>query len=193
MQAFGACDAGSNPAGAILTILKMFYHSRKLKYVVYGKIKGFEEKGDDFLPAYKWLEQYCGYFPQVWLSRSSSSITGMKNDSNKILFGFDYIKGFPVDYGQWSFILPFLLGQKGSKKILEKKVKNAYFEIAKELKADYKEFDGGYENWRDNYLFAETNQIVVPILNLKAAKKIICRNEMQKKELKKIGFLLGQD
>ena len=72
-------------------------------------------------------------------------------------------------------------------------MKNAYFEIAKELKADYKEFDGGYENWRDNYLFAETNQIVVPILNLKAAKKIICRNEMQKKELKKIGFLLGQD
>jgi len=46
-----------------------------------------------------------------------------------------------------------------------------------------------YENWRDNYLFVENDQVVVPRLNLKTAKEIICQNEKQKKRLRKIGFI----
>ena len=89
-----------------------------MKYVIYDKVlpapESVFEGWEDFLNAYKWLGTYCKYCPQIWLSRSKSSITGYKNnqkfpkkrkyvigkkpDEDYIMFGFENIIGFPVDY-----------------------------------------------------------------------------------------------
>jgi len=45
------------------------------------------------------------------------------------------------------------------------------------------------EKFLKKSLFVEVDQVIVPSLNLKAAKKIICRNEKQKKKLLKMGFV----
>ena len=39
------------------------------------------------------------------------------------------------------------------------------------------------------HLFVKHDQVVVPNLNLKAAKLIICRDEHQKKALRRMGFI----
>ncbi len=172
----------------------MFYHARELKHVVYGKVKAFVEPDDFLIPAYKWLSNYCKFYPQIWLSRSTSSITGIKRLKNKILFGFDYIKGFSLDYSQWETAL-FELADKDEKKDLEDILKNYFINQNKEddqenLKGKDRIFPTkNYEKWKKSYLFIENDQIVVPTLNLKSAKKIICRDEKQKKALRKLGFI----
>ena len=54
----------------------MFYHARELKYVTYDKVgpPPIETLDASFAMTYEWLGQYCGYWPQVWLSRSHSEI-----------------------------------------------------------------------------------------------------------------------
>ena len=89
----------------------MYYHSMKLKHVIYGKVSPPPENEVDpfFEHAYRWLACYCGFHPQVWLSRGSSGITGFRQDyerwfrrtgrsyrrekPSEILFGFDVVKG----------------------------------------------------------------------------------------------------
>lgn len=39
------------------------------------------------------------------------------------------------------------------------------------------------------HVFVERDQVVVPSLNLKAAGRILCRNERQKKQLRRMGFI----
>jgi hypothetical protein len=60
----------------------MYYHCRPLKYVEYGKIypPPVETLDEMFLNCYNWIGNYCHFSPQVWLSRSVSSITGYKNN-----------------------------------------------------------------------------------------------------------------
>ena len=41
----------------------------------------------------------------------------------------------------------------------------------------------------DRHLFVELDQVVLPALNLKAAKSIVCRDERQKKALRRLGFI----
>lgn len=173
----------------------MFYHARGLKYVEYGKVSGFVEEDDLLNSAYKWLSSYCKFFPQVWLSRSSSSITGIRYGKDKILFGFDYIKGFSIDYSEWENLLFVLLNEKCKFSDLEKLVRENFRRINIEddkenLKGKDRIFPSdNYEYWRDNYLFVEHDQVVVPSLNLKSAKEVICSNEKQKKKLRKMGFI----
>ena len=54
---------------------------------------------------------------------------------------------------------------------------------------DWIKSDKNLDTYLKDYVFKEVDQIVVPTLNLKAAKKIICRNEKQKKKLRKMGFI----
>ena len=197
----------------------MYYHCHPLKYVEYGKISPPPiEACDFFLPAYKWLSNYCGgYCPQIWLSRSHLSITGYKNSNmlkkrehvqqkrnlvktqnDSILFGFDIIKGFPVSFKYWELILMFM----SDKKTLEEQNKEMTREIndiARGCKADNTFTDEEMINWDKcggnldlflkKHLFVEVDQVVVPSLNLKVAKQIICHNEKQKKTLRKMGFI----
>ena len=165
----------------------MFYHSRELKHVEYGKVEGYVEEDDWLIPAYNWLGSYCGFYPQIWLSRSNSVITGKRSSRNRILFGFGHIKGFSVDYNRWEIALQSLIDNPNREKDLEERIKK-YFKHMNDdddkegLKLDDRIFPTScYEDWRDNYLFVENDQVVLPKLNLKVAKEICVFNEQQRK------------
>jgi hypothetical protein len=87
----------------------MYYHCRELKYVSYGKLRSVVPVEEEFARAYRWLGHYCGFFPQLWLSRSNSSITGFRSvfqlNNGKILFGFDVIRGFSISLEPWELLL----------------------------------------------------------------------------------------
>jgi hypothetical protein len=188
----------------------MYYHCRELKYVEYGKVFPPPKEsiisggmGEEMLRCYTWIGKYCGYCPQIWLSRSNSSITGFKRGwkpkEDPILFGFDLIVGgFPVKYNTWEYIMSSLMNHATFEE------QNAdIIKFNSELVEDYEkekwELDGELKEWIDcgkdldtflkKCLFVEHDQVVVPSLNLKVAKKILCRNEKQKKALRKMGFI----
>ena len=181
----------------------MYYHARELKYVKYDKVfpPPIGSTDDFFLDAYTWLGSYCGYFPQIWLSRSRSELTGYKrrntyskkhDKKSKIMFGFDIIKGFPVKFDPWELILGPLM----SKEPLNKFMKELYDDIYKE-KEEFDKYtlpvkdyvEKGEEYFLKTHLFVEHDQIVVPSLNLKSAKVIFCKNEKDYKKLAQMGFI----
>jgi len=180
----------------------MYYHCRPIKYVKYGKVFPPPDDSVDFMmPAYKWLSNYCGgYCPQVWLSRSHSVITGIRNKYAKdsILFGFDIVKGFPLSYDHWEVIMSVLLNEEKFEK-QNKAIEDMFSSILGYCKEEKEEPEDVFADWvssgcnlkvfLNKYLFIEKDQVVVPSLNLKVAKKIICRNEKQKKKLRKMGFI----
>lgn len=197
----------------------MYYHCRPLKYVEYGKIypPPIETLDEMFYNCYKWLGFYCNFFPQVWLSRSTSSITGYKNNRmtkkrqscingnylkeklDNVMFGFDIIKGFPVSYNYWEMMLMFIPNQKSDNiKEINNKIKNELNIILDDCKKDgcidkemleWEKCNGDFDLFLKKNLFVELDQVVVPSLNLKSAKQIICRDEKQKKTLKRMGFI----
>ena len=174
----------------------MYYHCRELKYVLYAKV--FPPPRDsldkDYLPAYQWLGQYCGFSPQIWLSRSTRKITGMRNRPDNILFGFENVQGFPVRYDVWCHLLNPLINGMRDNKPIEQYLRESLEDALKEDD----ELDEVLKGWQksrslDEFLqrnlFVEHDQVVVPSLNLRSAKKIICRTERQKKTLRKMGFI----
>jgi len=204
----------------------MYYHCLELKYVQYGKVYPHFDPENDLNVCYRWLGFYCGYFPQIWLATGDSYMTGMRNKGTKynkddILFGFDFIRGFPVDYHKWHIILgafswfedfcespipdistkpysPEKVWYDGLKKdgldelvLLDLKQESKW---SKE-QDDYDESQDplfGFvdlDTWLKQHLFVEKDQVVLPSLNLKSAKQVICRNEKQKKKLRKMGFI----
>jgi len=196
----------------------MYYHCRPLKYVEYGKVEPPPVDSIDWmLPLYRWLGHYCGYCPQVWLSRSCSSITGYRDNrrlkkskfviskrsetkisQDSVLFGFDIIKGFPVSYRHWEMVLNALINEDVFEK-QDKAIEKMFNSMVQDCKEEHEEPDGEIADWISSgcnletylkqYLFQEVDQVVVPSLNLKSAKKIICHNEKQKKKLLKMGFI----
>jgi len=179
----------------------MYYHCRPLKYVRYGKIKPPPEKviDDDFICCYKWLGQYCGYCPQIWLSRSKSCLTGYRSSNSKkedfVMFGFDVIEGFCLDFDTWAIFIHSIMT------FCRRKINPSLIEINENIYSDLKEYlndDGGFmknfkdksfEEILDKVLFVENDQVVVPSLNLKVAKQIFCRTEKVKRKLRKLGFI----
>ncbi len=175
----------------------MYYHCRDLKHVKYGKVypAPVDSLDKDFLPAYQWLGQHCGFFPQIWLSRSVSRITGIRNSREHILFGFEHVQGFPVSYDHWEFLLNPLLNRP---KPDDQYLAEYFTELSRDLLAEGEELDDILQQWQHSqgiddflqrYVFVERNQVVVPSLNLKSAKEIICRNEQQRKKLRRMGFI----
>lgn len=180
----------------------MYYHCRPLKYVEYSKVypPSLDKLDEYFMQCYSWLGHYCGFCPQIWLSRSHSSITGFrrKDSEDSILFGFDFIRGFFLSYDHWEYIMGALMNHEGFEKQNAEIVKFNN-ELVEDYKLEKEPLDGMVKEWVDcgknldiflkKYLFIEKDQVVVPSLNLKVAKKIICRNERQKKTLRKMGFI----
>ena len=149
----------------------MYYHCRELKYVEYGKVYPPPESilDEDFKKVYKWLGYYCKFYPQVWLSRSHSSITGFKRTNiikkrswvirkrqitkeniNSVLFGFDILPGaFPVSYTYWDLIIFALLNcsnniEEQNKQIIE------YLNIMEKDCREHNEVDPEMQNWANS-------------------------------------------
>jgi hypothetical protein len=174
----------------------MYYHHRELAYVRYGKVgpPPVDTLDPEFARAYKWLGQYCGFFPQVWLSRSKSWITGRGSRADGLLFGFESIQGFPVAFDFWCKLLPHLMNSDSVD------LANTAFQKSLEWQASDPRYcmEPVSVTWRETrnirdvlskHLFVKHDQVVVPNLNLKAAKVIICRNENQKRALRRMGFI----
>jgi hypothetical protein len=197
-----------------------------LKYVVYGKVFPHPDRDNWLLPAYQWLGHYCGYCPQMWLSRGDTYITGARNPvvrkqgkyaclnyrramhmaDDSVVFCFDTIIGFPVDYEAWcGLILGTVINTPGA---CPRKVNQKIAEFLDKIVSDIGNYEPGsfgdpsgyplvqawmkYGNMDDflkHYVFVERDQVVVPSLNLKSAKKVVCRNEKQKKALRRMGFI----
>ena len=195
----------------------MYYHCRPIKYVEYGKVFPYKDEDNWLLPCYEWLGRHCGYSPQVWLSRSTSCITGYRNNNrlkkskfviskrseakisnDSVLFGFDIVKGFSVSYRPWEMILNALINEDAFEK-QDKAIEIMFNSIVQDCKNENEDPEGEIADWVSSgcnletylkqYLFQEVDQIVVPALNLKSAKKIICHNEKQKKKLRHMGFI----
>lgn len=174
----------------------MYYHCRQLKYVTYGKVfpPPVSSLDEYFSNSYQWLGKYCCFFPQVWLSRSTSKITVVRYHPENILFGFENIQGFPVSYDHWNFMLTML-----RKDISDQLIAQYFTEIIHDMKSAGEELDAPLRDWEksknlddylQHYVFVERDQVVVSSLNLKSAKKIVCRNERQKKKkLRRMGFI----
>jgi hypothetical protein len=165
----------------------MYYHARPLKYVECGKIYPNPTPDDDLVFCYRWIGNYCGFYPQVWLSRSTSWMTGYQNEKDKVLFCFDVLKGFPISYTVWERLMGALWPAEleGFDPVDDIKKVNALLNFQLHPSGLPEEFD----DWLKENAFFKDDQVVVPSLNLKSAKEIHCRNEKQKKKLRKMGFI----
>ena len=123
-----------------------------------------------------------------------------KNFEPNLMFAFDIIKGFPIDFDIWSFILSPLMGCKDPIKDGDDAIKKDIEEYLREEHPSKEEIQqdpvlrkwtnsANYEDFLVKWAFVENDQVVVPSLNLKAAKQIFCRNERQIKELRHMGFI----
>jgi hypothetical protein len=119
-----------------------------------------------------------------------------------VLFGFENIRGFPVDYEMWHIVLNCGVTAGG-----EFQPDQVAAMMCKTLDryADFDRDDWGsgsdlpyledwtvdrdLQRWLTKWLFVKHDQVVVPALNLKAAKVIFCRNERHKKKLRRMGFI----
>lgn len=200
----------------------MYYHCLSLKYVEYGTILPHDDKSNEFRLGYEWLGTYCGYCPQIWLSRANIDITAYRTAlspkfnrgrsgrevQDRILFGFDQLHGFPIDLYFWErFVLNLVLNLPNDIELLpnvdeylidnlERSMQDSIKEHGDELHRDLDRLEFGWREERpdlDSFLrkhaFVERDQFVVPSLNLKTAKRILCRNEQQKKALRRMGFI----
>jgi hypothetical protein len=111
-----------------------------------------------------------------------------------LLFGFVSIQGFPLAYDFWCELLITLMNSET--------LDGANNAVQEHLEWRASDPDLGVEpvslTWRETrsvrdvlskHLFVKDDQVVVPNLNLKAAKLIICRNEKQKQALRRMGFI----
>jgi hypothetical protein len=197
----------------------VYYHTLPLKYVVYGTILPHDDPSNQFRSAYEWLGHHCGYCPQIWLSRGDISMTGYRSwvgsvgisgsdqraERDSVLFGFDLIHGFPVDYDFWGFhVLNTALNSPPGKDEIDRWLVDKLDWWLAESTAEHGPALDPVEHrwelaWRQErpnlaeflrrHVFVERDQVVVPSLNLKTAKRILCRNERQKKQLRRMGFI----
>lgn len=125
----------------------------------------------------------------MWLSSPDLALPKSKPDH-----GFEGIKGFPVAYDFWCELLNPLLN--ASDLDSANAAVKGYLEWTASL--DGWESDPVAVAWResrdvgtvlDRHLFVELDQVVLPAVNLKAAKAIVCRDERQKKKLRRMGFI----
>ena len=181
----------------------MYYHSRELKYVQYGKVMPPPEDTLDphFRIAYQWLGRRCGFYPQIWLSRSRSAITGFRgavpgkrSRDRSVLFAFEPIKGFPVEYDLWCELLNVFANAADVEEVDREMIEQFKWRATEPgwcpgpADRTWKETKD-LETVLERNLFYEHDQVVVPSLNLKAAKRIICGNERQKRLLRWMGFI----
>lgn len=201
----------------------MYYHCLPLKHVEYGMILPHDDPGIPNRPAYEWLGMYCGYCPQIWLSRANIDMTGYRAEPCKttnggsvqrakrdsILFGFNHISGFPVESEFWRrFVLNTLITlpvfpASSPREVDEGLAWRLDLSLAEELEENAGVLNPETHRWEIAWqqerphlgaflrrqVCIESDQFVVPSLNLKSAQRVLCRNERHKKVLRRMGFI----
>ena len=170
----------------------MFFFASEIKNVSYGWVRGKCLKGDLLETSEKWLAQYCGFFPPLWLSSDYNSLFGYSHDSNKVLFGFKKLtKIFPVSYQMWMYVMGILANYDiNNQKEMEIEIDRGLWDLkiqgVKELN-DYCHL----ETFLRNKIFIKKDQIITDAIDLRRNSIIICKDESQRYALSKKGFSLG--
>lgn len=171
----------------------MYFFACDLDKAPYGIVRGSCKRGDFFETAYKWLAQYCQFFPPLFVSTDQSRLSGYLPSSDKIVFGFKSISNiFPVDYNGWVMISGILLNlDTNNFRLIDERL----VEGLKELQSDGEVDLSKYHNLDDflkRNVFVNKEQFAVQSLDLRRAYSILCSNEIQKATLTRKGFQSGQ-
>jgi hypothetical protein len=146
------------------------------------------KRGDWYETAYKWLSQYCNFFPPLFLSSNQAKLIGYSHDSEKVLFGFKNANGFPVCYDEWLKISGVLLNVDTNDFYLMRKLLISGLKDLENI-GDYTLSKMGcLENYLRKKAFVRIDQIVVNGLDLRKACVIVCHSDIQKSYLIKKGF-----
>lgn len=170
----------------------MYFYACDLEETSFGWIRGHCKKGSYYETAYKWLAQYCNFFPPVFLSSDQSKLSGYNNENEKILFGFKSFNGFPIKYDEWIRISGILINlDTNNYRFIDEKLSEGLLELAATGEIEF----GPHTNL-DQYLrskvFVNYDQIVVESLDLRRSSVIVCFNEIQKTVLTRKGFSANQ-
>ena len=166
----------------------MYFFACDFDDVVFGWIRGNCQKGEMYETAYKWLAQYCEFFPPLWVSLDEEKLTGYSAKSSKVLFGFKFVNGFPVKYDAWMIFLGILINlDTNNFRYIDER-------LVEEL--DIMERDGetrwshchNLDNYLKSYVFVNDDQFVVPSLDLRQSQTIVCSDEAQRGNLIRKGF-----
>jgi len=171
----------------------MFFFACDLDNIPYGWIRGSCKHGDYFETAYKWLAQYCNFFPPLFLSSDHLKLSGYSIKADKILFSYKTINGgFPVSYDGWMRIVGILLNlDTNNFRLIDERL----VEGLKDLQALGEVNLLKYRNLDDfvkSTVFTDSEQFVVQALDLRRASSIVCQSEIQKTALVRKGFQSGQ-
>jgi hypothetical protein len=169
----------------------MYYFSCDFDDIPFGLIRAKCRKGDMYETAYKWLAQYCDFFPPLWVSSDRDRLTGYNDKSGRVLFGFNSLNGFPVKYDQWMILLGILVNlDTNNFRYIDEYLVTALRELE-----DSGEIDLSPHQNLDGYLkssvFVNEDQFAVQSLDLRQSHIIVCKDEVQRTNLSRRGFPLS--
>lgn len=166
----------------------MLFFSCDMDDIACGWVHGRCHRGDIYETAYKWLSQYCGFFPPLWISSDQDKLTGYAPRCGKVLFGFNKVRGFPVKYDMWMVLLGTLinLDTDNFRFIDERLVEglNTLEEQGELTWSDCKTLD----RFLKQRVFVDRDQFVVKSLDLRKSQLILCNDEAQRAIVSKKGF-----
>ncbi len=166
----------------------LYYFAQEVDQAPYGFIRGACKRGDHFETPYKWLSQYCNFFPPLFVSSDQRKLSGYSLKSNKVLFGFKSIRGYPVDYDQWINVAGMLINLDTTDfSLMDKTVVDGLHELEQFGDIDLGIYKS-YEDYLRRAVFIEKNQFAVPSLDLRKTSVILCNNEVQRSSLIRKGF-----
>ena len=170
----------------------MYFTACDIENVPYGVISGRCSKGDIFETPYKWLSQFCRFFPPIFISHDQEKLAGYSQVGDKILFGFKSLRGFSVSYECWMIVVGILLNlDTDDFTLMDKRLSDGLKNLESEGQLDLSRFNT-MDSYLKSELFAKKDQFVIDKLDLRKSNAIICRNETQRVNLTRKGFMFSQ-
>lgn len=167
----------------------LYHHAIKVSDLVFGIIHPSEKFScSDFIPAYRWFEKQCGFYPiflAVGYSVESIRMTGYQNnwlkedvihDKDLVCFSFQDVNGVFTDYDYWH--IPLGQGWDG-KEVKTTKQENRWI-----FKKSWSK-----SKWiRNANKKPHTVQICVPELDLRQAARIWVKDKETQDKVAGMGF-----
>jgi len=166
----------------------MYFYACDLENSPCGWIRGICKKGNYYETAFKWLSQYCNFFPPLFVSTEQDKLTGYSIKSDKLLFGFKGINGFPIKYDEWMRLTGILVNlDTNNFRFIDEKLVEGLKELQAAGEIDLSPY-ANLDDFLKKRVFVESEQFVVSSLDLRKSSIIICHSEIQKSSLIKKGF-----